>query len=95
MEEIEAFIAYNQAIGSRYKDYNAVYLSWLAKGQQQTQQKQQMISSQGYSGSRAHAVTKHRSYDEAVAAVAAAFPNPRSPSERLAAERQAFLVVNG
>ncbi|STX88316.1 hypothetical protein [Legionella feeleii] len=100
VEEIEAFIVYNQAIGSRYKDYNAVYLSWLAKGQQQTQQKQQkqqkqqMISSQGYSGSRAHAVTKHRTYDQAVAAVAAAYPNPRSPSERLAAEREACFLVN-
>lgn len=94
--EIEAFIAYNQSIGSRHQDYNVVYLSWLAKGQlQKQQQKQQLITSQGYSGSRGHhATTKYRSYDEAVAAVAAAFPNPRSPSERLAAERSAWGAVN-
>lgn len=100
--EIDAFIAYNQAIGSRHQDYNTLYLSWLAQGQmqkeqQQTREKQSnpQALSQGYSGSRDHhAISKHRTYDQAVAAVAAAYPTPRSPSERLAAEREACFLIN-
>jgi hypothetical protein len=43
-KEIQAFIDHNKATGSRFPDYNPVYLRWLAKSQERKKQKQELKS---------------------------------------------------
>lgn len=51
--ELEAFIAYNQATGSQFADYNPIFLRWLAKSIERQQQKLAQAIKQ-YSGRAIH-----------------------------------------
>lgn len=42
--EIQAFIDHNKATGSRFVDYNPIYLRWLAKSRERQDQKQALNS---------------------------------------------------
>jgi len=52
-KELEAFIAYNQATGSQFADYNPIFLRWLAKSIERQQQKLAQATKQ-YSGRAIH-----------------------------------------
>jgi len=54
--EIEAFVAYNQAAGSRWADFNPIYLLWLAK----SHEKQLKKSLQEHSGRAVNVRNKYQ-----------------------------------
>jgi len=75
--EINKFIAYNQAIGSLWADYNPIFIKWLEQDKQKENAKQQEPSRRITHERRTY---KNRNFEALMAEVFAANSGAQSPS---------------
>ena len=90
VDEIRKFIAYNQEQGSRWPDFNPIFIKWLEREKAQTsnQQKAQLRSC------HERRTPKGNTFELLMQAVMDANPNARAPSEYRSLEGETN-IING
>ena len=77
LAEISKFIAYNQGQGSRWPDFNPIFIKWLEREKAQASNQQKTPSRNDYE----RRTPKGNSFELLMQAVTDANPNARAPSE--------------
>jgi len=96
-KEIQKFILHNQACGSRFADFEPVYLLWLQRGQERSlakeQQKQMRVQTKKGRSNGNHASNLSKQHGESVASVLAA--NPLAAAEIEQAQQPEYTKTLG
>ena len=96
-KEIQKFILHNQACGSRFADFEPVYLLWLQRGQERSlgkeQQKQMRVQTKKGRSNGNHASDLSKKHGESMASVLAA--NPLAAAEIEQAQQPEYTKTLG